>query len=275
LALWPLFGEKIMAKGKWKSVLLGIQSLVGHRTAPDWGFIYETSLTKAPHWELGDRVVLPDGREFRYAKSSAACISGQGCEFTYSGYTAYTTFVVTAAVGDKEVTVPAATHAALTQDELRGGYICIFDGSTNNTQFRGIIGNDAADANALFKVYLDGPLTEAVTTSSACETYQNPYAALRTGTHQDYPKAGVPAVKITAANTYFWVQVKGLVWAAPQANLGNTGGKNGGFWHDVGNISDGATALGVTIPAAKSCQYAGYVVSGSISGNGPLFMLQG
>jgi len=239
-----------------------------------WSFLYKTSLVKDPgHW-IGDHVTLPDGREFVYSKSSAACISGQGCEFTYTGYVGYTAFVVAAAVGDTEITIPAATHAALTEDELCGGYVCIFDGTTNNTQFRQIIGNGAADANALFKVYLDGPLAEVVTTSSTCEVYQNPYAALRTGTMNTYAKAGVPAAKVSAANTYFWCQIRKFVWCAPQANLGNTGGKIGGFWHDVGNISDGATALGVTIPAAKSCQYAGHVVTGSIAGVGPLFNLQ-
>ena len=255
---------------------LGMAGIVQSNLRGAWDFIYRTSTVKDPKWNIGDRVVLPECREFVYSKSSAACISGQGCEFTYTGYTAYTAFGVSASVGDTSVTVPAATHAALTEDELAGGYIIIFDGSTNNTQFRGITGNAAASSGAAFVVYLDGELSEAVVAgTSCCETYQNPYAALRTGTSQDYPKAGVPAVKVTAASMYFWCQRRGMVWVAPQANLGNTGGKNGGFWHDVGNVSDGATALGVTIPAAKSCQYAGHTVEGSISGNGPLFMLTG
>lgn len=263
-----------MSKGKTKVNYIGSASDVVSQKVPTWGFIYEVSATKNPRYSIGDRVVLPDGREFRYSKSSAACISGQGAEFTYTGYVSYTAFATNSSVGDFEITIPAATHAALTEDELRGGYVIIFDGSTNNTQFRGIIGNDAAASGVAFNVQLDGPLTEAIVSgTSAVEVYQNPYAALRTGTSNTYPKAGVPAVKVTAANLYFWTQVKGLVWVAPQANLGNTGGKTGGFWHDVGNVSDGATALGVTIPAAKSCQYAGNVVQGSISGNGPLFNL--
>lgn len=244
---------------------------------PNWNFIYETSLTKRTDFNVGDKVVLPDGREYRYAKSSAACISGQGCEFTYTGLTAYTTFGVAAAVGDDEVTIAAVAHAALTKDELRGGYICIYVGdTTNNVMFRGIVGNDAAGSGAAIKIYLDGALDQAVVAStSASEVFRNPYNALRTGTSGDRPKAGVPAIKVSAALTYFFVQIKGLIWVAPQANLGNAGGLTGGFWHDVGNVSDGKTALTATIPNAKSCQYAGHVVSGSVSGNGPLFMLQG
>lgn len=267
-----------MTQGKARFTQLGgTVGLVQQANVPDWDFIYRTSTVKDPAYNIGDHVRLPDGRELVYSKSAAACISGQGCEFTYAGYTAYTTFAVTAAVGDREVTVPAATHAALTQDELRGGYICIFDGSTNNTQFRGIVGNDAASADALFKVYLDGELTEAVTTSSACETYQNPYAALQTGTMNYNPKAGVPAAKVTAANVYFWVQINGPTWVAPQGGkLGTTeGGYCGGLWSDVGNISDYNTSLGVTVATGRGSQHAGYAILGDADNIGPLFMLQG
>jgi len=266
-----------MAKSTARVDYLGMAGIVQSVSRGAWDFIYKASTVKDPKFNIGDRVVLPDGREFIYSKSSAACISGQGCEFTSTGYVAYTAFATNASVGDVEITIPAATHAALTEDELVGGYVEIFVGdTTNNVMFRQIVGNAAASSGAAFKVYLDGELDQAIVSgTSAVEVYQNPYAALRTGTGQDYPKAGVPAVKVSAASTYFWCQRRGMVWVAPQANLGNTGGKNGGFWHDVGNVSDGATALGVTIPAAKSCQYAGHTVEGSISGNGPLFMLCG
>lgn len=268
-----------MAKGKAQVNYLGSEGLISSVEASDYSFIYDTSTVKDSRWNIGDRVVLPDGREYRYAKSCGACISGQGAEFTYAGYTSYTAFGVAAAVGDTSVTVPAATHAALTKDELRGGYITIFDGTTNNTQFRGIIGNDAASANAAFVAYLDGPLTEAVVAAtSACETFQNPYGALQTGTMNYNPKAGIPAVKITAANVYFWVQIKGFVWGAPQGGkLGTTeGGYVGGMWSDVGNISDVSTSLnGATVPAGRGTQYAGYAVLGDADNIGPLFCLQG
>lgn len=266
-----------MAQATTRVDYLGMAGIVQSVSRGAWDFIYTASTVKDPKWNVGDRCVLPDGREFRYAKSIGACISGQGCEFTYTGYVAYTTFATNAAVGDTEITIPAATHAALTEDELVGGYVEVFVGdTTNNCMFRQIVGNASASADALFKVQLDGELDQAIVSgTSAVEVYQNPYAALRTATTSNLSKAGVPAVKVSATATYFWCQVKGLVWCAPQANLGNTGGKNGGFWHDVGNISDGVTSLTATVPAAKSCQYAGYTVTGSISGNGPLFMLTG
>lgn len=238
--------------------------------------IYETGTTQK--YPIGIKTVTRDGREFVYSKSSAACISGQGCEFTYAGYTAYTAFGVAASVGSTSVTVPVATHAALAKDELINGYICIYDGSTNNTQFRCIVANDEAAENAAFKVTLDGPLTKAVVAdTSACETYQNPYAALRTGTMNYYPKAGIPAVKVTAANVYFWCQIRGPVWGAPQGGkLGTTeGGYCGGYWSDVGDISDANTSLGVTVANGRGSQYAGFAIEGDADNIGPLFMLQG
>jgi hypothetical protein len=242
-----------------------------------YGFVFKTDTVQDSRFAIGDIVVLPDGRTYVYSKSAGACISGQGCEFTAAGYTSYTAFAVAAAIGATQVTVPAATHSALTLDELRGGYIVIYDGSTNNVQFRRIIGNDAADANALFVCYIDAPLTEAVVAStSACETFQNPYAALQTGTMNYTKKAGIPAVKVTAANVYFWCQISGPCWVAPQGGkLGTTeGGYAGGLWSDVGNVSDFATSLGVTVANGRGSQYAGYPVLGDADNIGPLFMLR-
>lgn len=267
-----------MSKGKAKVNYLATQGLVTHQNAPSWDFIYEVSSIKNDNYNVGDRVVLPDGREFRYARSdgAAALYASHGCEFTYTGYTAITNFAVSAAIGDKEITVPAATHAALTQDELRGGYVIIFDGASDYyTTVRGIIGNDAAVANALFKIYLDAALTYAITAStSKCETYQNPYAALTVGADAAKPKAGVPAAYVSAAVKYFWVQTKGITWVAPQSTVNNNEGV-GVMWRHDGSIEAVATAIGGTVPNTDSTQYAGHLIEGSQAGNGPLLNLQG
>jgi len=261
---------------------LGMAGIVQSSSQGAWTFIYQTSTVKNPKWNIGDRVVLPDGREYRYAKSTEAIKSGLGCNFTYTGYISYTAFTTAASAGDTSLTVPAATHAALTKDELAGGYICIFDDSTSATQFRQIVGNDAAAENVAFDIYLDGALTQAVTTSDACEVYQNPYAALETadGGLANTNKAGVPATYVGAASTYFWCQVRGVNWIAPQGgklgavNEGNKG-LGGGFWSDYGNISDAETSIGVTVANGRGSQYAGYVVTGDADNVGPLFMLCG
>jgi len=266
-----------MAKGKAKVNYLGRAGLVAAKDAPDWSFLYDVSSTRDSKWNIGDRVVLPDGREFRYAKSVGACHAGHGCEFTYTGYTSYTAFAVAAAVGDKEVTVPAATHAALTTDELRGGYIIIFDGSDDsNTTVRGIIGNASAAADAAFKVYLDAKLTNAIVAGTeACEVYRNPYAALQDGSVNTYPKAGIPAAYVSASGKYFWVQTNGITWMSPQSGVGGSQGQHGAFWRHDGSIDKADTALATTVPAGSSSQYAGYCVAGNQAGNGPLFNLKG
>ena len=265
-----------MSKGKAKSSLLGIQGIVGHKEAPDWSFIYSASLVKDPDWNPGDRVVLPDGREFRYAKSIGSCETGQGCEFTYTGYTAYTSLAVSADKGDKELTVPAATHAALTKDELRGGYVVIFNDADSTGAIRGIVGNDASILNVAFKIYLDGPLSaNIVAGTAAIETYQNPYNALRTATLDTFPKAGVPAAYVSAALMYFWCQVKGPCWISPQSGVGDDQGQKGAFWRHDGSLDKADTALATTVPNGSTSQYAGYCMEGSNGGNGPLFMLQG
>jgi len=192
-----------MARGKTKVNYLNRSGLVAHQDAPNWDFLYSVSTIKDPKWNMGDRVVLPDGREFRYAKSTgaAALYASHGCEFTYTGYISITNFGVSASVGDKEITAPAATHAALTKDELRGGYVIIFDGASDYyTTVRGIIGNDAAASGAAFKIYLDAALTYAITAgTSKCEVYQNPYAALTVASDAAKPKAGVPAAYVSAS----------------------------------------------------------------------------
>ena len=235
--------------------------------------IYATETTQ--RFVLGTRAEFWDGRKYVYSKSAAACISGQGCEHTKIGYTAITNFAVAVSVGNTSVTVPAATHAALTEDYLAGGYICIFDGSTNNTQFRGIVGNDAAAANALFVVYLDAPLTEAVVAAtSKCETYESPYIGLQTGTSASLPKAGVPAAKVSAANVYFWCQIEGYTWVAPQGTVINNEGV-GVMWRHDGSLEALATAIGGTVPDADTTQYAGHLAAGSYTLIGPLLNLRG
>lgn len=268
-----------MAEGKVKVNFLGTQNVVSHHNVPDYSFIYDTSIIKDAKWNLGDRVVLPDGREFCYARSTGdnALFSAHGCAFTYTGLVSYTAFTTAAAVGDKEITIPAATHAALTEDELRGGYVIIFDGSTDlATCVRQIIGNDASAADVAFKVRLDAPVTNAIVVGTeAVEVYRNPYAALDVMSAGNVAVAGLPATYVSASQQYFWVQTKGICWVAPQSGVGGTYGQVGCFWRHDGSIDKADTALATTVPSGSSSQYAGSAIIGSQSGNGPLFNMQG
>jgi len=241
---------------------------------PNWEFIYTTSTVKDPDWNIGDRVVLPDGREFRYAKSAGVCASGQSVDFVHTGAIPYTLFSAAAAIGDTSVSFVASTHTALAKDELKGGFFISWP-AADYDQFRGIIGNDASATDAAITIYLDGPLTVALTAAMAGEAYQNPYSSVQESSNLTLGKGGVPAVYVSAASMYFWLQTKGPVFIAPQSTMTASKEAVGANFRHDGSLEAVATALAVTVAINDTTQYAGYRMIGSYTGNGPLFMLLG
>jgi len=262
-------------KGKAKVIQLGDSQVVSHRVTPDWDFLYDTSLVRDENFWPGDHVRLPDGREFVYAKSDGAIATNFGCNFTATGYISQTTVTTADAVGSKVLHVPAATHAALTKNELRGGYAIIGNHSGGSTPaVRGIVGNDAADANAAFIIYLDAKLTVAtVVSTTGVEVYENPWAAIGQDNTEVLPRAGVAATGVSAANTYFWVQIKGVGWSSPQSGCGADDGGITLMWRHDGSLMPLEGSLGVTMAAYAAAQIAGFCIEGSAAGNGPLLHL--
>ncbi len=265
-----------MTKGKARTDYIGGAGSVLKQNSPTWGFIYETSTIQSERHNIGDRVVLPDGREFRYAKSASVLNTSEACHFTGAGKVAYTSATESVAVGKFEVTVPAATHDALAEDELRGGFVIIFGSVSDGADmmFRGILGNPASIEDAALTLTLDGPLDVAIDTSSAYEVYENPWAALEHTTGSPSSgKAGPPAVYVSAASMYFWCQTKGPVFQNPQSTvIANEGlGVN---WRGDGSLDAVATALGgLTIPDVSTTQYAGFRMMGDATNNGPIIWL--
>lgn len=267
-----------MAKVTLRTVRLGEAGLVQSVTRGMHDFLYRVSTVKDPKWNVGDEVEIGGGRKAVYAKNKGdnALYAAHGCEFTLTGLVSYTAFATNHAVGDTTITIPAATHAALTEDELVGGFVIIFDGSSDYyTTTRMITGNAVSAANAAITVYLDGELSYAVTSgTSAVEVYRNPYSAIDVASNAAKPKAGVPMAYVPASESYFWILKEGICWVAPQSTVGNDHGGVGICWRHDGSIEGTETALGGTVPAADGSQIAGYVVSGSQAGNGPLINLK-
>ena len=263
-----------MTVGKARTTLLGHSTslMEGNYGGPSWEFIYQASLVKHPNHNIGDRMVLPDGREYRYAKSSGECASGQSVDFDQTGAIPYTAVGVGAAVGVSTITMSASTHSAIAADELRGGYVVIWTGAKHD-QFRGVLGNDASAENAAIVLHLDGGLSTAITTSHYGEVYENPYASVKTASDAALGKGGVPAIYISVANTFFWVQTLGPRFVAPQSSVNDNGGVGCMFRHD-GSLEGLETALAVTVDSDDTSQYAGFRIIGSQSGNGPLIMLK-
>ena len=273
-----------MAKGKAQVNYLHSEGLVSSVDAPDWSFIYETSLVKDAKWNIGDRVVLPDGRVFRYAKSAGAINVDYACKFMEDecqGWTVLDATNGTHAVGDKEIVVNGGTHAALTKDELRGGYVIIFkDGGGGYTQFRGIIGNEVSVANADMTIQLDAPLDVAtVGGTTACEVFYNPYASLDDAARTEAACtsfAGKPAVHVAAASTYFWVQTWGPCWIAPSTTDG-TWAPASNLWKRAAYFRhDGTIEINIATGSQdgqNTDQLAGFLINEGYSA-GPLLMLQ-
>ena len=245
---------------------------------PDLGFLNYVSTTAQVGWSVGDSVLLPDNREFRHAKSTGSnVIKPQlGCNFTETGLVPYTSVVTAKDAGSREMTVPAATHDAVTKDELAGGYVLIFDNTFDADITYGITGNDASDADVAFDIKLDQPLAlPLVASTDAVEVYKNPWASIDQGNTVILPRAGASVSYVSAAENYFWVQTKGIKHISPQLLVG---GDNGGImcmWRHDGTVDNVEDALAVTVNGNLTCQPAGVVIAGSSAGNGPLINLTG
>jgi len=243
----------------------------------DLGFLGDVGTTQSALFDVGDVVVLPDGREFRYCKSAGSnVIKPQlGCNFTETGLISYTSVTTAAAKGSREITIPAATHSALTKDQLKGGFIIIFDNTYDADVTYCIAGNDASDANVAFDVQLEMPLVLPLTTSDAVEVYSNPWGSMDQGNTIVLPRAGASVSYVSAAENYFWVQTKGVKHISPQSGVGADNGGLVGYWRHDGSMQKGETALAVTVATNDTIQPAGTVIAGSQAGNGPLVNLMG
>jgi len=265
-----------MAKGKNRVQHLGSQGTILSDKYADWDFIYDVTATKSNLYNIGDRVVLPDGRVFRYGLSSGACWSGQGVCFIENGFQTYDNVVTSVAKGGKSVTIDGGTHDTIVVDQLRGGYVNFFVTDNTDNEFRGIVGNTAATTGVDFTLDLDASISTAYTTSTNCEIFWNPYSSLKNwvdGMTTNLSRAGLAAAYVSASGRYFWVQTWGPCWIAPQTFSGATTNGRAGFFRHDGTIEPEIATASRT--GLNTTQHAGFLITeGDASGAGPLFMLQ-
>lgn len=236
--------------------------------------IYSVETTQ--RYVCGARHTTWDGREFVYCKSAAALVTHLGCQFTSAGVISITNAVTTAAIGDSKVVVPTATHSALAEDELAGGFIFIY--YNGPVQTRGIIGNDVSASAAAITVYLEAPLAVAVTaTTSKFEIFHNPYKYMTQtgGDPNAFGWIGPPAAAVSASGYYFWAQRKGPVNMAPQSTITESNEAVGLAFRGDGSLEAVGTAFTAVIPTNDTSQYAGFRMGGSYTNNGPLIYLTG
>ena len=251
---------------------LGMAGIVQSVSRGGWDFLYRASTVKDEKWNIGDRVVLPDGRAFRYGKCGYSLTDMKGACYSYNLLvTEKDAIAVAADAGQTYVdltfadTDGVANDGVIAADELYGGYISFYRDTVR--QQRGIIGNTAR-ANGdtgNTRVYLDAALVTAVNEDDYVEVLANPYSDLRGGAGGEQfgifcSVMGMPNVKATTGQ-YFWIQTWGPFRVSPTgAELGvNQGermfvfGSNGCVYSDRAYVDGGA-------PANHSYQNAGPII---------------
>lgn len=274
-----------MSKSTARVDYLGSAGLVQSVSQGSWDFLYRANTVIDPKWNVGDRVVLPDGRVFRYGKAENLVRNTmQGLKFygrVEDGIT-YKTPTQSQAIGDLEITVDAGDSGDYTKDQLAGGYVIVHTHGDYADFSRGIVGNSPSDADGNVTLYLDARLSVAITTAYGVETCPNPYAILShrsaasggSGGDSYTSVAGIPLVKTTADDTYLWVQTWGPCWINPQGDIGYTPATNRRtlFFTNEGSIIIKSAAAAST----SLQQIAGFLITRETAGGTgpPLVMLQ-
>lgn len=261
-----------MTQGKTSVNYLGREGMVTVQTEPSWDFLYEMSSIKSPKHEIGDRVVCPDGRVFRYCLAHTCdgvttWEPGRGVLFagTLADDGIESNVNRAQAIGDKELRYASQSFA---KDELRGGYVVIYSAG-NTYQQAGIVGNTYCSSSEL-TIYLDRTLVVAVTSTQYTEVLPNPYRYIGSalaGSKQRASWAGIPMSTPTAGK-YFWVQTWGPCWVNP----GGVGIGTGAYEREAVFAGDGSIApRDATTHIASQC--AGFVIEfKTVAGDGPPFI---
>jgi len=211
--------------------------------------IYEISATQKHR--LGTRVVRGD-RVFRYAKA--------GMAFTSNAYPCWAPQNQTISASSVQAAAPAgqnfvlvtvgsneglANNGVFAKDDLAGGSILIALTNAYGELFNFVIqGNDALASAGTLKIYLDGELPVALTTSSYVEAHASLYADTRVGNGGGFVMfLGLPMRLATVAAPYYWIQTWGPVWFGSQPAVGEG-------WHAQECIFRDEGSLGLRTDAA-------------------------
>ena len=165
--------------------------------------IYTSETTQ--RYVYGTRYITWDGRVYKYmGLTTGGGVSYHGVANTLAAQTGFTTALVGTA-GDRHYTVTDAS--AITEDQLAGAMIELYDSTIDNSHTLHIVGNDAG-TGATVRIYLEFPLPVTMTASDSVEIYENPYRLVSEATASYVAWMGIPCV--TAATGYnIWAQTWG------------------------------------------------------------------
>jgi len=227
----------------------------------------------------GTRLTTWDGRVFKYSGSKGALLAGFGA-MNNSAAVNISVTAATIAAGDRTIDLAFgaadgyAGDGVLAEKELVGGYY-VTGHAVSTVQNRCIIDTDGVSASgvgATITLYLDGPISNALTTPFT-EVVLNPYRYLNKGILEYQAVMGVPAANRTS--TYWgWIQTWGPCWVTPggaDAVPGNSANDR-----SVVFVGDGSVNGVTAITLKNGYQVAGFIIDETANGTGalPLVMLQ-
>lgn len=261
------------------------------------GAVYKVDTTQK--FAIGARMVLEDGRVFRYFSAGGVCKSQLGawkkklsntCAAAPTQATAaaqlaaYGETLAAGAVGSRYVTVTIdseighLTTGVLTADELKGGYIVIGNGSAQAPQNRRIVSHPVCTVAGSLTLKLDGALIAAVTAgTTTIELIENPWSHLvGDETIEHYVSfLGVPAATL-ADGEFGWLQTWGPCWITSNSATCNSADDREIFFVANGSVESGGDLDFGDSHDDTSYQHAGFALDTSSSGssNAPFVMLQ-
>jgi hypothetical protein len=178
----------------------------------DYGDEKVTSTSEDFGVTIGTRLVLPDGRVFRYAFSNGAAGSGTGVQSSAAlgNHDSNLGVSAAAAVGSKSASITLGSTAAA-EDLYANGYL-FFNTAAGSGQVYRIRQHDAIGSGGTGTINLmDGDaIVEALTTSSKAGLVANPYMHVipSPGGAQTGRTVGF-APRDVADDSYFWAQTWG------------------------------------------------------------------
>lgn len=221
--------------------------------------IRETSAN--PKYNVGQRYAEGD-RVLRYSYAETALTEKWGAGNNDALHEQNSQGARTA--GEKYIYVLLTGMAA---DELKGGYINVW--TTPVQVALKIKGNTASDGTGTL-IELEEPLLYAVPSGTFTDVHCNIYRHADVMAGGFMSVIGIPLVPVPAGH-YFWAQTWGPVTGV--AHAGGGIGENANE-RAVYFANDGSIGLQSDVVGTVDCQYAGYMLPNTASGNDIFFMLQ-
>lgn len=229
---------------------------------PNINFLYTNSSTQDPNYAVGDKVVLPDGRVFRYGKAAAGLDPKLGAQNSKT-YLAIGNLAKEAAVGDMTLSFTLDgtsddTDYFGTANQMVGAYVSQPDSTSK--LFRRIVQHETGSTGDIITVTLDAAVPYVIDAGEMCEILPNPYAYLKQSQGTHVAVMGIPTVVVTSGY-YCWVQTWGLCWVAPWAKA-----DFGGSYDQMAVFTEGGNITDMD-SSSNNAQIAGHIVEKRGSGD--------